>query len=50
MYTRVTRDHDRLQVKWTETQPIQCQVSYQLMPVAAGRTAPVLQQFNRLCE
>lgn len=50
IYTRVTRDHDRLQVKWTETQPIQCQVSYQLMPVAAGRTAPLLQQFNRLCE
>lgn len=50
IYIRVTRERDRLQVKWGEAQPVQCHVSYQLMPVPTGQSGPLLQQFNSLCQ
>ncbi|MBH2846632.1 fimbrial biogenesis outer membrane usher protein [Serratia marcescens] len=49
IYARVVKDKDQLRVKWGDAQSTQCVLTYQLMPVAKGKTGTRLQQFDSIC-
>lgn len=50
IYARVSKDKDRLLVKWGEGRTSQCHVGYQLMPVQKDRLTAHIQQYNSVCQ